>query len=40
MGEMIQKPDINPIIVAIANWIGLGGVEACSGTVYGAILGG
>lgn len=26
MGEMIQKPDTNPIIVAIANWIGFGGV--------------
>ena len=26
MGEMIQKPDTNPIIVAAANWIGLGGL--------------
>ena len=26
MGEMIQKPDTNPIIVALANWIGLAGL--------------
>jgi TM2 domain-containing membrane protein YozV len=26
MGEMIQKPDTNPIIVAAANWLGLGGL--------------
>lgn len=26
MGEMIQKPDTNPIIVAAANWIGFGGL--------------
>ena len=26
MGEMIQKPDINPVIVALANWFGAGGV--------------
>ncbi len=26
MGEMIQKPDTNPVIVAVANLIGLGGL--------------
>lgn len=26
MGEMIQKPDTNPIIIAAANWFGLGGL--------------
>ena len=26
MGEMIQKPDTNPIIVACLNWFLLGGV--------------
>ena len=26
MGEMIQKPDTNPIIVAAANWLGFGGL--------------
>jgi len=26
MGEMIQKPDTNPIIIAVANWLGLGGL--------------
>ena len=26
MGEMIQKPDTNPIIVAAANWFGFGGL--------------
>ena len=26
MGEMIQKPDTNPIIVAAANWLGAGGL--------------
>ena len=24
MGEMIQKPDTNPVIVAVANWFVLG----------------
>ena len=26
MGEMIQKPDINPVLVALCNFFGLGGV--------------
>ncbi len=26
MGEMIHKPDANPVIFAAANWIGLGGL--------------
>ena len=26
MGEMIQKPDTNPIIIAIANWFGWSGL--------------
>lgn len=26
MGEMITKPDANPILFAAANWIGLGGL--------------
>lgn len=26
MGEMIQKPDTNPIVVALLNWLLLGGV--------------
>ncbi len=26
MGEMIQKPDTNPIIIAVANWFGWGGL--------------
>lgn len=26
MGEMIQKPDTNPIVVAALNWFGLGGL--------------
>lgn len=26
MGEMIQKPETNPIIVAACNWLGLGGL--------------
>lgn len=24
MGEMIQKPDTNPVIIAVANWLVLG----------------
>lgn len=26
MGEMITKPDTNPIIIAVANFLGLGGL--------------
>ena len=26
MGEMIQKPDTNPVIMAAANFIGIGGL--------------
>ncbi len=26
MGEMINKPDANPILFALLNWIGLGGL--------------
>lgn len=26
MSQMIQKPDANPILFAVANWLGLGGL--------------
>jgi TM2 domain-containing membrane protein YozV len=26
MGQMITKPDANPIIFAVCNWLGLGGL--------------
>ena len=25
MGEMIQKPDTNPLLILFANWLGFGG---------------